>query len=123
MVARARQPRTVHCAEYPQASNWISAATANLSVLFFLEARIVGRDVRRSLEARGISAQRARSEDSPYQSGRVPNPHLLKIGRQPIPSTIYEMLNPSGAFVSRQIPKGSVGIVVYYQPVRRVVCA
>jgi hypothetical protein len=27
MAARARQPRTVHCAEYPQVNIWISAAT------------------------------------------------------------------------------------------------
>jgi hypothetical protein len=26
MVARVRQPRTMHCAEYPQAIIWISAA-------------------------------------------------------------------------------------------------
>jgi hypothetical protein len=44
MVARARQPRTVHCAEYPQAIIWISSATANPSALFFLEARIVAGD-------------------------------------------------------------------------------
>jgi hypothetical protein len=31
-------------AEYPQASNWISAATANLSALFFLDALVIGRD-------------------------------------------------------------------------------
>jgi hypothetical protein len=44
MAARARQLRMVHCAEYPHASSWISAATANLSALFFLEARVVAGD-------------------------------------------------------------------------------
>jgi hypothetical protein len=32
LVARARQPRTVHGAEYLQASNWISAATCYFSL-------------------------------------------------------------------------------------------
>jgi hypothetical protein len=31
VVALTRQPRTVHCAKYPQASNWISAAISGQS--------------------------------------------------------------------------------------------
>jgi hypothetical protein len=32
LVARARHPRTVHCAEYPQAIIWISAATGTATL-------------------------------------------------------------------------------------------
>ena len=40
MVARARQPRTVHCAEYPQTSKLGLSGHA----LFSLEAQIVASD-------------------------------------------------------------------------------
>ena len=45
MAARARQPRTVHCAEYPQASNWISAVTYRFLASRVAQSHSLARDL------------------------------------------------------------------------------